>query len=445
MAFTPEDLRPQLPPLKPGQTLWVALSGGLDSTVLLHALVALELPLALKALHVNHQISPNANTWEAHCLQLCEHLGVELVAEKVAVQSAGRGLEDAARAARYRVFHTHVQAGDCLCTAHHQDDQSETLLLRLLRGAGPRGLAAMARERPLGDARLLRPLLSVSRADLEAYARAQHLRWVEDESNGDTDYDRNYLRQTLIPLFRQRWPAFDRRLGLTARLCGESELLLEELAAMDLAVLDARPERLGQSLSLPALMTLSRPRRHNVLRYWLRQQGMDVPEQQHLEQLETQLSDAREDGEVCIRWAGQSLRPYRQRMYALPALVDSENWPSQSFSLSDGESLQLPLPAGGCLALSFSPNLPTGGGLRSMTGVLRLDWRQGGERCQPEGRAHSQTLKKLLQEYGLEPWWRDRLPLLYCGDQLVAVGDLWVCKGFAADRGQPGYQLHWQL
>lgn len=445
MVFSPIQLRQEIALLSPTQSIWVGLSGGLDSSVLLHALAGLGLGARLKALHVNHQISPNANDWQAHCEQLCARLAVPLVCEKVSVKNTGRGLEDAARQARYQVFERHLQAGDYLLTAHHRDDQSETLLLRLLRGAGPRGLAAMARERPLGAGFLLRPLLDVSRAELEAYAREQGLTWVDDESNSNTDYDRNYLRQTLIPLLRLRWPSVDQRLGTSARLCAESEQLLEELAAQDLALAEPRSERLGQSLALPALMQLSRSRRQNLLRHWLRQQGFEVPEQAHQQQIETQLAGLKPDAELCINWAGQSLRVYRQRLYALPVLAEPDAWPTLPLYLVAGESHQLVLPDGGYLAFAADAAQPTTAPrLKANLQNLRLNWRQGGERSHPQGRTHSQSLKKLLQEAGLEPWWRERLPLIYAGDQLAAVGDLWVCKGFAADPAEPGYCLSWQ-
>jgi tRNA(Ile)-lysidine synthase len=445
MVFSLQQLRESLPELKEGRNLWVGFSGGLDSSVLLHALTRLGLSDRLRPLHVNHQISPNANLWQAHCENFCASLNLPLVCEKVSVSNSGRGLEDAAREARYQAYLRHLRPGDYLLTAHHRDDQSETFLLRLLRGAGPRGLAAMARERPLGSGRLLRPLLEVSRAELEAYAREQGLSWVEDESNSNTDYDRNYLRQTLMPMLRQRWPALDQRLVTSARLCAESEELLVELAAQDLAAADPRSERLGQSLNLALLMGLSRPRRQNLLRHWLRSLGLDVPEQIHQQQIETQLAGLTPDAEICIDWGKQSLRVYRQRLYAMPQLVKWQELPEQAFALIPGRSFTLALPDGGQLTFIWnqSAETPAQVRLKADLGQLRLAWRLGGERCQPQGRAHSRQLKKLLQEAGLEPWWRERLPLIYQGETLAAVGDLWVCQGYAALE-EPGYLLHWQ-
>src|SRR5690606_18452433 len=193
-------------------------------------------------------------------------------AEVVRVEPSGRGLEDAAREARHKIFRQYIKKGDLLLTAHHADDQTETLLLRLLRGAGPRGLAAMARQRLLGEGAIFRPLLEFSRAQLETYARAEQLHWIDDESNLDLHYDRNFLRHKIIPQLQQRWPQLPKRVQQSADLCADSETLLTELAEGDLRQADMRPERVGHSINLAALRQWSVARRHNLLRYWLRGQ-----------------------------------------------------------------------------------------------------------------------------------------------------------------------------
>lgn len=447
MTSIPDQLRQSLPEFSPGQNLWVGLSGGLDSCVLLHALVALQLPVTVRALHINHQLSPHADQWQQHCADLCKRWQVPLVAERVNVNRQGKGLEDAARAARYAVFERYLQSGDILLTAHHADDQTETLLLRLVRGAGPRGLAAMARQRPLGAGSLYRPLLGFSRAELQAYAEAQQLSWIDDESNLDVHYDRNFLRHKVIPLLHQRWPQLQRRFQQSADLCADSEILLAELAAGDLLQADMRPERAGQSINLAVLHQWSAARRHNLLRYWLRGQGFDLPEQSHLAQFEQQFIAGRQDAETAVSWGNLMLHRYRGRLYAETRFGgkkgDCAPLTRQSFTLA-AQSCRVELAGGGVLDFAYCERVTEPGYLRTDLPDLSLRWRQGGERCQPEGRAHSQTLKKLLQEYALEPWWREQLPLIYCGEQLAAAGDLWVCKGFAASPGQPGYRLSWQ-
>jgi len=442
MTFSPKQLQRYLPAANSCRW-WVALSGGLDSCVLLHALASLRLPVNLQALYVNHQISPNANAWQQHCADFCAQLHVPFTAVNVSVKNAGRGIEDAAREARYAVFVEHLQQGDCLLTAHHADDQAETLLLRLMRGTGPRGLAVMAQARPLGVGVLHRPLLKFTREQLENYAKAHDLHWVNDESNRNDHYDRNYLRNQVMPLLRERWPHFSAKWQQTAELCAANEALIEELAAQDLLVASLQKEKMGTSLLLSHLEGLSQARRHNLLRYWLRVQGLSTPEQQHLQQIDRQVLAARQDAETQITWGDVSLRVYRQRLYALP-LAQLPSAPDMAFSLAIDplQQPQISLPTGARLTFE-SQYSAFKTRLRADLPQLNIRFRQGGERCKPAGRARSQTLKHLLQDYGVEPWLRASLPLLYSGDELVAVGDLWVCSGYEADV--EGYCLKYDL
>jgi len=444
MTFTPQSLLTSLSEINPDSIWYVGFSGGLDSTVLLHALCALQLPIVIKALHVNHQITPYADAWQAQCNQLCESLQISFIAEKVVVNNTGRGIEDAARNARYAVFERHVST-NILLTAHHADDQAETLLLRLMRGAGPRGLAAMAQTRPLGAGLLHRPLLQVSRRELELYAQVHQLTWVNDESNSDTHYDRNFLRAEVMPLLQERWPHFTSKWQQTAELCADNELLLEEIAAQDITTLDLRTERLGSSVSMTTLLTLSKVRQQNVIRYWLRSSGFTIPEQQHWQQLYRQLTSTRSDHEMDIRWGNVSLRVYQQRLYALPlsffnATVDVV---PTTFLLSAANA---PVPLSrGCLAIELARTDAGVHRIKPLSANLHIAYRHGGERCKPAGRHHSQTLKRLLQEYELEPWLRDKIPLIYCNDELVAVGDLWVCADYVAATTEEGFVFTWLL
>lgn len=420
--FSPRCLLPYLPLPVPTTPVvwWVGFSGGLDSTVLLHALAQLQLPVRLQALHINHQISPHADGWQAQCMASCARLAIPFFAEKVQVVNSGKGIEDAARVARYQVFERYVGQGDSLFTAHHANDQAETLLLRLMRGAGPRGLAAIASERRLATGGILiRPLLQFSRADLEAYAHAQHLSWVEDESNQDDYYDRNFLRNQIMPLLHSRWPGFGRKWQQTAELCARQESLLEEFAQQDLLAAQPRTERVGQSIDLGVLLGFSAARQQNLLRYWLRLLGYTTPEQLHWQQIERQIIHGHEDAKTRVTWGQVALQTYRQRLYALPLQM-----PELELHLVLGVDDAQP---------GLKANLPD----------LQVRYRTGGERCKPAGRPHSQTLKKLLQEYALEPWLRDLVPLVYSGETLVAVGDLWICAGYAALAGEAAFKLEW--
>lgn len=421
MAFTPEQLRTYLPAItSPSAIWWIGFSGGLDSTVLLHALVQLQLPVQLRALHINHQISPNADAWQIQCADFCARYSVPFHAEKVRVENTGKGIEDAARVARYSVFEKNLAPGDCLLTAHHANDQAETLLLRLMRGTGPRGLAAMAAERALGAGLLARPLLHFTRTGLEAYAQVHQLSWVDDESNLDDDYDRNFLRNHVMPLLHSRWPEFKRKWQQTAELCAQQEMVIEEMAREDLVRAAPLAERVGQSIELDALLGLSPARKQNVLRYWLRLINHTTPEQLHWRQIEQQIFGGREDAQTRVSWGNVALHTYRERLYALPLQLPELEL---QFELRVGD-----------VKPRLKTNLPD----------LHIRYRAGSERCKPVGRAHSQTLKKLLQEYELEPWLRDKVPLIFSGDDLVAVGDLWVCAEFVAADDEAGFMLVWR-
>ncbi len=436
MPFSQSALLAHIEQYSAENTWWVALSGGLDSVVLLHSLKQLNLPL--KALHINHQLSSNADHWQSFCEDLCRQWGVEFHCEKVAVNNRGRGVEDAARDARYRVFEKYLNSGEVMLTAHHRDDQAETLLLRLMRGAGPKGLGAMAPERRLGRGILVRPLMDYSRAELEVYAREWRLSWIEDESNADTDFDRNFLRHRIMPELEKRWPGFSRRWLQSTELCRETQALAEELAELDLEAAEERIERMGRSLALEALQCLNPPRRAQLLRLWFSRQGVEMPDRVHLREVEQQLIDPRGDSEAEVNWGNVSLRHYRGRLYCLPVRPWIEPAP-----LIWASAQPLALPGGGCLSAEVVTVAEGQVALRPLV-PLEIRWRQGGERCKPVGRPHSQTLKKMLQEYGLEPWLRGMTPLIYSGESLVAVGDLWVCEGFQALTGEQGIRLHWR-
>ncbi len=421
MAFTAEQLRHYLPiPDSPFSIWWIGFSGGLDSTVLLHALAQLRLPVQLRALHINHQISSNANRWQSQCADFCAQLSIPFYAEKVSVVNTGKGIEDAARAARYSVFEKNIARDNYLLTAHHANDQAETLLLRLMRGTGPRGLAAMAAVRALGEGWLARPMLHFTRAELEAYALTHQLTWVDDESNVDDDYDRNFLRNQVMPLLHSRWPEFKRKWQQTAELCAQQEGVIEEIAREDLLRAAPLIERIGQSIELKALVGLSHARKQNLLRYWLRLNNHTTPEQSHWHQIEQQIFAGRDDAQPRVAWGNVALQTYRERLYALPLQMPELELRLQLSDASVKPRLKADLPD------------------------MRIGYRSGGERCKPVGRGHSQTLKKLLQDYQLEPWLRDRVPLVFSGDNLAAVGDLWVCADFVAAENEAGYALIWQ-
>ncbi|HSB96965.1 MAG TPA: tRNA lysidine(34) synthetase TilS [Spongiibacteraceae bacterium] len=440
--MNPADLSVILEPYLSSRRWYIAYSGGVDSHVLLHAVASLrdklresiterQLP-PLTAIHINHQINPQATAWVVHCQTVCADLGIELIVETVAVErDAGQGLEAAARLARYAAFERHLGSDELLLQAHHRDDQIETLLLRLLRGSGLAGLASMPAARPLGNGRLLRPLLAVTRAAIIGYAQHHQLRWIHDDSNDNEGFDRNFLRLRVLPLAAERWPSYRDTLQRVIDNAAEADGLLKELAALDYAGAIA-PDR---ALQIDNCQLLSAARQRNLIFYWLQQQQLPPPSREQLVQV-LKVFDACDDAEPCVSWPGAELRRFRGHLYAmpplpeLPAAIDIEWQPPQPLSIA------------GLGELQCSPVI--GAGLRTDR-HYRVRNRRGGERCRPLGRAHSQTLKKLLQEYGVKPWLRDRLPLIYCGDEIAAVASLWICEGYQATPGENGWHIEWRF
>lgn len=415
---------------------WIAYSGGVDSHVLLHLLAQLRateknIP-PLSAIHVNHQLNPRAAAWAEHCLTVCAALGIECVVETVEVVcNGGDGIESAARSARYAAFERHVRENELLLQAHHRDDQVETLLLRLLRGSGLRGLAAIPPTRPLGDGQLLRPLLHTTRAEVLDYAQSHQLQWIEDDSNANPQFDRNFLRLTVLPQIAERWPAYRSTLARVAEQARETEQLFDVMAAQDFAA----AEMPVGALSVAACLALEPVRRRNLLRYWLQRVQLPLPTREQLLQLDGLLL-ARIDAEPCVQWPGAEVHRFRDGLYAMPVLPALPREIDEAWHPAADRAL----PGMGVLRTRRL----SGQGLRADCDY-RIRNRRGGERCKPSGRAHSQTLKKLFQEYAVPPWLRDRLPLIYSGDQLAAVADLWICEGFVASAGQPGWVVEWRL
>ncbi len=392
---------------------WVAFSGGLDSSVLLHALARLAGGQALPpiaAIHVHHGLQVAADDWSAHCRAVCERLGVPLQVVRVRV-AAGASLERAAREARYAAFADCLGEGELLLTAQHRDDQAETLLFRLLRGAGVRGLAAMPAERALARGRLLRPLLDVSRAELELYARQHGLDWIEDPSNQSLEHARNYLRQRVMPTLQQRWPQATANMARTAAHMAEAQALLDELAVQDLATAQG-PSRFDwlplPSLALPPLRALTPARQRNALRHWLADLTL-APDGDHWAGWDA-LRDARPDATPRWRLAGGELQRGGERIWWLPAgwlepAGGPVDWPQPGVVLE--------LPGNGTLRLDGAPP----------SGRLQVRYRQGGEVLAVPGRGR-RDLKRLLNEAGLPGFVRARLPLLYRDGELIAVANL---------------------
>ena len=437
-----------------GRRLLLGLSGGMDSTVLLHLLAVQRDRFAgLRAIHVDHGLQPGSADWSAHCRATCAALGIALLERRVDVRTRGQGLEAAAREARMASFADALAGDETLVLAQHRDDQAETLLLRLLRGAGSDGLGAMRAERRFAGGWLARPLLDTPRARLHDYAVQHGLHWIEDASNADQRHDRNHLRHAILPALRARWPHADRALATSARLAAEDAALLAEGAALRLDA--TRLPGSTDALSVASLLALSPPWRARVLRAWIALQGLPpAPAPMHA-RIDAELLEARRDSQAQVRWPGATLLRWRDGLHArapaaLPGNAWRRDWDGAGWLvLPDGSRLGFePVLAGDAVqtggavlagdavatanaVLAADATSPVTAAaatlqedLRREFGALHVQPRQGGERLRLPGRSHHHRLKHLLQDSGLPPWQRDRLPLLFASDgELLAAGD----------------------
>jgi tRNA(Ile)-lysidine synthase len=445
MAFSEDFLASRLARLlgdRISSPICVALSGGLDSTVLLSALVGLgRSKTDLRAIHIDHGLHQDAQSWSKACATLCAGLDVPYKSLSVDVsKDKGSSPEAQAREARYRALGKQLAGGEILMVAHHMDDQMETVCLQLLRGAGPAGLAAMPELAPFAGGWLCRPLLGNTRQELAAYARGRRLCWQTDPSNRDTAYDRNYIRHRLIPVLRERWPSASVTMSRSARHCAEAVELIDDLAMLDLARLVE-----GKRLSTTGLSSLSPARQRNAVRFWLRNGGFAVPDSRRLQSILDTVVIAADDAVPEVIWEGVAVRRYRHFLYAMPdtgSISALDETTGQSLDISGS----LDLGKAGRIVLEWC---------EADSNEQMLDWnrlqerplivrqRKGGERIRIAGQKNSKSLKNLFQEAGVLPWMRKQIPLFYDGDTLVAVGDLWVCADAAAEKGSEAVNLRW--
>jgi tRNA(Ile)-lysidine synthase len=405
----------------------VALSGGLDSRVLLDVLIRIrqELSFSLKAVHVHHGLSINADSWAEQCQHWCEEANVEFALERVSLDlKAGDSVESLARIARYNALSRHIKRQDILLTAQHNDDQVETFLLALKRGSGPKGLSSMAAEMDFHQGQLLRPLLTCSRASLHEYALARHLTWVDDESNQDTRFDRNFIRHHVTPILSQRWPHFSTSLQRSAELCAQQERLLDEL-------LQERLEQAlacDQSVSIVALASLSDAARSRLLRMWLARFVTQMPSQMQLTLIWLQVAQAQEDANPVMVLNQHEIRRFNQRLYCVSNVQPLTDW---NATLTVNQPLVLPDNLG---TITLFDAVTEGNGLALhrcvLDGELTVGFNSQGLRAHPQGKVGSKTLKKWYQEFGVPSWERRRTPILFCDGHVVAIANLFVDRHY---------------
>ncbi len=410
----------------------VAYSGGVDSHVLLHLCVAAGLPV--RAAHVHHGLQAQADGWVRHCQSVCDALGVELSVRYVdARPNPGESPEAAARAARYAALDEALHAGEALLLAQHKNDQAETVMLQLLRGAGAAGLSAMPeRSATRCGNMMLRPLLGFTRQQIESYAQSRHLQWIDDPSNQDTRYRRNALRRQVMPQIEEHFPQAVNALANVAAQQQQNRELLDELARIDLADCTAAQPR---QLRVSRLRKLSLHRRFNVLRYWLHSQHTR-PNRDCIEQIERSVLEAAEDSAPVVGWNGFEARRFDDGLYLLGSdetepVHEVYDWRAEETLLISPLNMQI----------EIADNIPGGLDRTLLRQPLQLRFRRGGEIIRPQGRAHHQPLKKLFQQAQVPPWRRQRIPLLYHGDELLAVVGYCLSADHCVAQDETGWAL----
>lgn len=399
--------------------IYLAYSGGLDSQVLLHILAILkeENPeLKISAIHINHGLSNNADLWANSCNTTCNKFNIPFIEKKVHVpnlHTKGHSLEATARHLRYAAFAEILKQDDYLLTAHHKDDQAETLLLQLFRGAGPKGLSAMPEKIPFQKGFLVRPLLNFTREDLKKYAKENNLEWNEDESNADVNFDRNYIRHEIMPLIKKRWPSAHISVARAANHYAEATELLEELAKQDL--LNSKGTQ-PNTLSITKVLLLPKARQKNLLRYWIHSLKLPIPSTIKLETILSNVLMSRKDAMPLVAWQGAEVRRYKDNLYIMPPLLKIPkglilNW----------NDLTKPFVLPHNLGVLNWQEIKKQNPLISDKGKITIRFRQNGETIKFSNRYGTHSLKKIFQEKQIPSWKRETIPLLYCDDKLLHI------------------------
>lgn len=418
--------------LRPNSRIVLALSGGVDSRVMLQLLAQYRHQFPDReccAVHIHHGLSRNADLWLARCQQWCQEVDIAFYGQRVELAlDDGESIEQLARDARYDVLQQYIHADDVLLTGQHSGDQLETFLLALKRGSGPKGLSAMAQVMPFAKGYLVRPFLRIKRRDIEGYANQQQLSWNEDESNQDQRYERNFLRHSVAPLLTQRWPSFEASVQRSAELCAEQQTLLDELLGQQLQTATYRDD----SLEIAYLAEQSELARNQLIRMWLAQKQTRMPSRVQLQLIWQEVALSQQDANPKLQLADGEIRRFQGRLYWLAELAEVGDWQAE---LSLNQRCELPANLG---ALALNSDTP-----KSQSQRLRapyphekvwVHFEPQGLVAHPSERAHSRKLKKLFQEYGVPSWLRRQLPILMYGDNVAAVGDLFVCRDYCGQE-----------
>lgn len=412
------------------QTYWVAYSGGIDSHVLL-ALCAefrRHTSIKLRAIHINHNLSPHAQAWSNHCKAICAEYDIDLIVREIKLDlQAGESLEEEARKKRYAVFAEYVNIDDVLLTAHHQDDQAETMLMQLMRGAGLKGLSAMPAMKVFAKGWHARPLLDVDRVNLQQYAQANQLRWIDDESNQNSKMTRNFIRHHVLSVLKERWSSATNVIARSAAHCAEAQALLEQFA---LELCEQVKGSVENTLSIQKLLTLEEAKQRLVLRTWIHGCGFSLPNVDKIEVIRSNVLTAANDRMPCVTWGEVEVRRFRDDLFLLSALKQHKVQQCHDWNLQQ----PLVLPHVGVLQ---AEKVNAQNSLR-MVGDVQVRFRQGGEVINLPNRGRHK-LKNLFQEWNVTPWLRDRIPLIFIGETCIAAVGYFIDPDYVADANESGW------
>jgi tRNA(Ile)-lysidine synthase len=416
------------------KNIYIAYSGGIDSHVLLHLYASDEqLKNQITAVYINHGLQKEAESWAKHCESVCDNVGVKFLSITVnATAKPGESPEEAARNARYEALKPLLGKDDVLLLAQHSEDQLETVLLQLFRGSGLKGLSGMPESMAFGQGKLVRPLLDISKAEIIEYAKAHELDWIEDPSNQQSDYDRNFLRNDIIPLLKQRWSSLDKTVSRSAKHCANAQVLLADLADDLLTTVINHGDN---TLCLNRLQSYSLLQQPLIIRQWFQHLGLKMPSQDFVQRVLEQVVAAREDADPVLSTKDYSIRRYRDKLYYLKPsqkiVADDLIWPSGEALLKIAEDMSFE-------AVESSSGIPTKQWLASR---ITVKFRSGGETIKLPGRSGHHSLKNLYQEVGIPPWERAGMPLIYLDGKLAAVGEHWISAEFYSEGQEPCFRI----
>ncbi|MEE9339204.1 MAG: tRNA lysidine(34) synthetase TilS [Methylococcaceae bacterium] len=417
--------------------VFIAYSGGVDSHVLLHLVCSVEqLKLKTTAVYINHGLQQEAEQWALHCEEVSLDLGVKFQCINVNAQKAiGKSLEEIAREARYTAFKSLLDKQDILLLAQHREDQMETVLLQLFRGAGVKGLSGMPLSAVFGAGKMLRPFLDVSKNEIICYAEENKLQWIEDPSNKSDIFDRNFLRNQIIPQLKNRWPALDKTIARSARHCAKSEYISQELATQ---LLNGVFNESDQTLDITKLLDLDTDQQRLVIRQWFQVMKLRMLSEKRLDIILNEIVLSKAAANPELQGQGYRIRRYRNKLYCLDQVASyqaivNKIWPTGTRHIQLDHSFSL-------IRVDSFKGIPKALWNQS---EVRIKFREGSEKIKLPGRKGHHSLKNLFQEKAIPPWERSQIPLVYLNDRLAAISDLWISADFYSVDKVECYQLNY--